>query len=395
MRNSETRNRLANLDLLRGLAALAVCAGHLRAFLFVDYGQITQPNLFDRAFYFATGLGHQAVVVFFVLSGYLVGGSVLTAHQKGRWSWGNYALRRMTRLWMVLLPALILTLGLDSLGRHLNPAGYNGAYHAMFNSGPTPGVPADLSFTTLLGNVFFLQTISVNCYGTNGPLWSLANEFWYYVLFPLLVATIAPLLAILRPRNPAFSFQRFISSAFLVAILVWWLPGNMLWSGLIWLFGVAAFWSGRSEKICRVCRHPAWILGFGILLLGTLAASKTGSVLGTDWSIGITFALWIIGLAQISHQLSTINKLASGLSDMSYTLYLVHFPLLAFVFFFFVGKRQLQPGFSGYLGFSGLLLASIASAAGIWFCFERNTDRVRKQIERMLVRRVLPQTETA
>ena len=82
----------------------------------VDYGQIKTPTNLDRLFYFATGLGHQAVVVFFVLSGYLVGGSVLTAYQSGRWSWAAYALRRLTRLWVVLLPALIITLAVDGLG---------------------------------------------------------------------------------------------------------------------------------------------------------------------------------------------------------------------------------------------------------------------------------------
>jgi len=39
----------------------------------------------------------------------------------------------------------------------------------------------------LPANVFFLQTITVPVYGSNSPLWSLANEFWYYLLFPLLL----------------------------------------------------------------------------------------------------------------------------------------------------------------------------------------------------------------
>jgi len=38
----------------------------------------------------------------------------------------------------------------------------------------------------LLENLGFVQTVSVPVYGTNGPLWSLANEFWYYVMFSLI-----------------------------------------------------------------------------------------------------------------------------------------------------------------------------------------------------------------
>ena len=37
----------------------------------------------------------------------------------------------------------------------------------------------------LFSNIFFLQGIYTPTFGTDGALWSLANEFWYYLLFPL------------------------------------------------------------------------------------------------------------------------------------------------------------------------------------------------------------------
>ncbi len=120
--------RLVHLDGLRGLAAFLVCAEHLRAFLYIQFTQIKSPGVVDRLFYFVTGLGHKAVMVFFVMSGFLVGGSVISAHQKGSWSWSSYALRRMTRLWLVLIPALLLTLCWETLGRQISPAGYQGEY---------------------------------------------------------------------------------------------------------------------------------------------------------------------------------------------------------------------------------------------------------------------------
>ena len=362
--------RLANLDLLRGLAAILVCTGHLRAFLMVDFGQIQSPTIFDRLFYLTTGLGHQAVMVFFVLSGYLVGGSVLTAHQLGRWSWQSYALRRMSRLWMVLLPALGLTLALDSLGRHWFSSGYNGNFHGVYNSGPAPTAPADLRPTTFLGNACFLQNIIVPILGTNGPLWSLANEFWYYVLFPLFCGV-----CFLRSW-PA----RFLM-ALLTAILIWWLPAGITHAGAIWGLGVLAFWAGRQAVIRHVCSHPAWILFAGMLSLGSLAASKTSWVFGTDWWVGGAFALWIVGLATCEHQIVWLNKLAAGLSDMSYTLYLVHFPLLAFVFFGFLEGQRFAPDTAIYLWFGGLLALILACAGALWWCFERNTDHVRKRLE--------------
>jgi peptidoglycan/LPS O-acetylase OafA/YrhL len=375
------KHRLVNLDLVRGVAALMVCVSHLRAFLLVDFGKVAAPTVVDRVFYFSTGMGHQAVVIFFVLSGYLVGGSVLTAYQSGRWSWMNYALRRLSRLWMVLLPALVLTWALDSLGRHLGYAGYEGAWFSVYNSGPAPATPADLRATTFLGNVFFLQTIQVRCYGTNGPLWSLANEFWYYALFPLICSA-----AVVR------SLPIRLVCSLLALALIWWLPGPLVWSGLIWLMGVGAYWAGQFEGARRICRHPAWLIVAGGLVLGSLAASKTGSWLGTDWSIGVVCSLWIVGLASCEHHLSWLRNISTGLSEMSYTLYVVHFPILAFVFFCWFRGQCLFPGVTGYLWFGALLTGTMAIAAVLWWCFERNTDRVRKSMERLIHAGVAPTT---
>jgi len=382
-------HRLANLDLLRGMAALLVCAGHLRAFLFVDFGQVTTPSYLDRIFYFFTGLGHQAVVVFFVLSGYLVGGSVLTAYQQGCWSWKSYALRRMSRLWVVLLPALLLTLALDSLGRLWGQSGYEGGWHALYNSGPTPAAPTDLRATTFFGNALFLQTIVVPCFGTNSPLWSLANEFWYYALFPLLCGVWFMLRLPSASQAPSSGIRLLYSAlhALLLVALIWCLPAKLVWSGMIWLFGVGAFWAGRFESVRGTCRHPAWLIGAGVLAIGSLSASKTGSIFGTDWGIGIAFALWVIGLASSEHHVGWLKQWGAALSEMSYTLYVVHFPVLAFVFFASFGTTQFQPGMIGYGWFGTLLVGSVAFASAVWWCFERNTDRMRKQIERRLLRR--------
>jgi surface polysaccharide O-acyltransferase-like enzyme len=73
MRNSfgdGLKHKYVCLDLVRGLAALVVVAGHLTNFLFAGFnGQI---NVFWRGFSLLIRQGHSAVMVFFVMSGYLV-----------------------------------------------------------------------------------------------------------------------------------------------------------------------------------------------------------------------------------------------------------------------------------------------------------------------------------
>jgi peptidoglycan/LPS O-acetylase OafA/YrhL len=217
------KHRLVHLDFLRGVAAILVCISHLTGFLFVPYKQAISPGLLTKTFYFFATLGHQAVLLFFVLSGYLVGGSVMKSFQLQRWSWRDYLLRRMTRLWVVLIPALLLTLFWDSLGHHVNPEGYQGAFYKVYGSGPDTGAPAEWGIRAFLGNLCFLQTILVPVYGSNSPLWSIANEFWYYLLFPLLLSVV-----LLR------GFSAKALSLVLASTILFFLPGSIISQGLAW-----------------------------------------------------------------------------------------------------------------------------------------------------------------
>jgi len=110
------------LDLVRGLAALLVLGEHWRNLFFVDYPQLPAHKLLWALPYVLTGAGHQAVVIFFVLSGYLISGSIFRALKRDQWSWASYMTHRVVRLWVVLLPGLLLCAAFDTLGLHLHRA---------------------------------------------------------------------------------------------------------------------------------------------------------------------------------------------------------------------------------------------------------------------------------
>ena len=188
MITTPARRCSVHLDYIRGLAALAVFVGHARGVFLVDFREISHPSLVLNAAYWATGLGHQAVMIFFVLSGYFITSSVVRAWP--HWSWRDYLTDRLVRLYLVLLPGLVLTAVWDWVGRHWGcPALYEGRH---------PGAVFQFSavqrsgFATFLANVVFLQTVVSPSFGTNSPLWSLCNEFWYYMLFPCLLMILSP-----------------------------------------------------------------------------------------------------------------------------------------------------------------------------------------------------------
>jgi peptidoglycan/LPS O-acetylase OafA/YrhL len=369
------KNRDGPLELVRGLSALLVMTGHLRGGILIDYGSLPAPNLALKALYFATGLGHQAVMVFFVLSGHFVGSSVLRGLMSGRFSWSDYALARLSRLWVVLIPALLLTLGFDLIGNHWHPSAYAGQFYGQFISGPSAGSPVDNGFGAFLGNVAFLQTLTVPVYGSNGPLWSLAYEFWYYLLFPLMAVFV---FQVNKVRNqPGAHFGLLFVHFLLLAVLVWWLPAGLLFSGLIWLLGVVVWLLAAMPRVVAVAGSRLYSILLGFTFLAALAASKSHSFLGSDIVVGVAFAGWMLSLRGPWSHNGWWSRLSSGLSEISYTLYVVHFPILFFIATVVLNGQQFAPKGPGLAFFAGLVCLLTAVSAGLWWLFERNTPRVR------------------
>src|SRR4051794_19001339 len=97
-----------HLDSIRGIAAVLVVIGHARRLLLHDLNELPNRSMAMKALYFITSLGTPAVLIFFGLSGFLVGSSVIRAFQTGRWSWGRYAAARISRIHTVLIPAVLI-----------------------------------------------------------------------------------------------------------------------------------------------------------------------------------------------------------------------------------------------------------------------------------------------
>ncbi len=350
------------LDLLRGVSALLVCANHLRAAMFVDHSALQESSLFVKLFYFLTGLGSQSVIVFFVLSGFFVGGSVIKRWE--RFNYAEYMLARLSRLWIVLIPALILTLVIDQVIASLAPGLFAGADFSTINSGPDGHYSS--SFWTFLQNLFFLQTISAPVFGSNGPLWSLCNEFWYYVCFPLVFFVFDPKQG---SRNRLFA----ISAVVLIGTV---LLQDKVTGFLVWMFGAAVYYIPHTSR---------WLKGRTLLMLALpllfagLVLSKT-SYLPTLLSLlvlGFSSGLLILALRDLPPMPRPLAWLTEWLARSSYSLYLVHFPIVIWVYAGWFRGKQEVPGLASYLVFVALLGALLLVAQGFWMLFEKHTDRIK------------------
>jgi peptidoglycan/LPS O-acetylase OafA/YrhL len=356
------------LNLARWLAALVVVAEHARSLMFQDFGTTGGSGVFGKAFYFLTGFGHEAVMVFFVISGYLVGGKVWSRMQSGGFRWLPYLCDRVSRLHAVLLFALLLGLILDTAGsRFFDSFGL----YRMAMPEPVAVVSRsfvdDLGLPVLLGNLGLVQTILVPTYGSNGPLWSLANEWWYYLLFP-------SLLGIFLRRGAT----RWAAAAS-VGAMVWFLPASMWVLFVVWLLGVAT-------AVCRRRLLPWWVavpLCLGALVIARLEVLPLAY--GDRFAVGIGFALLLNSLSGHTLRLPW-QRLSAWLADFSYTTYLVHFPLLMFGLSLChqLGGNTLRQPFSlsHVAGFAAAVMSVMVISWGISLVTEARTSQFRSLLYR-------------
>lgn len=369
--------RLLHLDLVRGVCALLVCAGHMRASILCDRGEVASPNFFHTVFYACTGIGHQAVIVFFVMSGLFVGGSVLRTGR--RFDSGEYLTARVVRLWVVLLPALALTLLADTFTLTRYPEVADGVYYAHWHSGPISN-NYSTSPPTFLANVCFLQTFVAPVYGTNGPLWSLAYEFWYYTLFPLL-AIAAGIAGGIRP-----AWVRVVAGVVAVGTIAL-LPFDMQIGFLAWLLGVLVhFVGGRMGVRRRPIRMVVAIVSFGASVAYTISPlSRTVWSVPGDLVVGLGFSPLCLLLARwpcpgnIAFA-RVYTWIAESLGNISYSLYAVHFPIVILLATHLFDAKKVQPTMVGLLCFVGCLLTLVALGSVFWFLFERHTPLVKRVV---------------
>ena len=367
----------ASLDLMRAVAACAVMFGHLRTLCFVDYEHVEGKSRALAALYFLTGFGHQAVMVFFVLSGFLISSTILRSHILGGWSWREYAINRAARLYVVLLPGLLLGWFWDRLGSGLPTAG--GLYsRAIRDLGPA--VPLEnLTPAAFFGNLFFLQTIRCPTFGSNGPLWSLANEFWYYVLFPIAAGAALAWAG----RRPAAALCLTGLAVGVSAFIGW----GMFIGFLIWLAGFALVL--LCSKIQFPSRSRAFVsLFFAALLLAvTLYASRTlwENTLLNDLAVGFAFAVFLFATLQssVGENSRRYTAMAHEFAGFSYSLYVLHFPFLLFLRARFVPTERWQPTPAHLLQAAPLGAICLLFAWLVSLFTERRTGDARRFLKRL------------
>lgn len=287
------------LDALRFGAAFAV---------FVSHYSIQR---FSGGLFWQFDGGRTAVLVFFVLSGFVIAWVSDTRERTLQ----EYGLSRVARLYSVIIPAFVVTAVLDSLGKAIDPR----LYGPEWGHGVAHTVTDYALSAVFLGESWMIRVLP----GFNVPYWSLNYEAWYYILF----------------AAATFLRGRLRTAALIVTALV---AGPRIFFLLpVWLMGVAA-WRWRAELPRRLGRPLVVACLAGFIALEALGGEQLFWHPSSGWLppdssaydfvLGALVAFFIIGLANVQLPMPgrRFERLVRGLAGTSFGLYLLHYPLLNF-----------------------------------------------------------------
>lgn len=362
------RMALSNiLDLARALAALLVLLFHIRSTFLVPLDALDTHNAAITAFYLITSFGHDAVVVFFVLSGFLVGGAVLRLDFRSSRDLRSYWLDRSVRIAPVLIAAVVLSVTLQ----HAAPG-------SVCHDGPA----------TILGNTLGLQNFLVRPLCNNLPLWSISNEIVYYIAFPVIVAALtgnltirlalcltglALLVILALVRTPLDDTHIVLDFPFwLIGAALWFVPpalGRQRWLALALLAGGLLF--GRLP----IGREHWWLRDLCLAL--SFAYTLT------------TFLCEAIPRDGTNARLANcLTPLSHWFADISFSLYVIHYPLIRFystmICITQADARHTTVSLRFLVEFAGLTVASILIAFAFSLLFERQRGLLKRAIAERL-----------
>jgi peptidoglycan/LPS O-acetylase OafA/YrhL len=311
------KNDWRRLTAYRGLACFLVAFGHMvQVFVYPSETSIAP----------FTGLLAQAsVMMFFVISGCSIAASV-SRIIGGPNPVRRYALNRFGRI----LPPLIFSLSLMWFLSVISPYVFQTGTNLFV---PLKGIVRDgFNFDPVaaIGALFFLNGFITDTPNSNGPLWSLSFEIWFYWIYFLLVFGV-------RYSKPVL----VLVGVFIYSILVYldktasanyFLKYTVIWlAGVGLFFGLSIRWLLRKKyKIIIFCLML-------VMLISTLCHAVLFILLDMNYEISyfnISFGLFFSAqmiFVKIKFP-NLIYYILRKFADFGYTLYLIHVPIYLFAY---------------------------------------------------------------
>ena len=339
-------NYLPELDGLRGLAILWVVIYHCH------------PRLVGTWIYYASLWGWAGVILFFILSGFLITSILLVSRDKPHY-FHNFHARRALRIWPVYILLLIVV--------YLNAPWFIG-----------PSVIDAIKTAPWLAYIFFLQNLfHITMPPALQPTWALAIEEQYYFVW-------APAVKFLRrPWMLAIVLVGALiaSPALRLGHHAWLTPTHTL----IHLDGIA--WGSLlaiGMHTLNLSRRTWLLMGLAAFVAGVWAAATiAGGTAFLDSALAVGFTGLILALIASTGSRNPANAaLRSGplafYGRISYGLYMSH--ISVFIYFGWFDAKMDRYGIPGNLAVIAFrLVMCTLVAAALWYGLESPMLKLKKR----------------
>jgi peptidoglycan/LPS O-acetylase OafA/YrhL len=329
--------RIASLDSLRGIAALIVVANHCALIFPSRLAQRRAPWLGgswgDRwSWVDFTPLkllfsGDQAVLVFFALSGFVL---ALTFKVADKWDFRSYLLKRLFRIYPPFVFAIGVSASLFWLANpHLIPQLSGWFNYASWDRPLTIGI--------LGGHLAMLDLPKFH--ELDHVMWSLVQEMRISLIFPLIIWGVKYRWKLTMLSAIATSAFALVIHHYLKAPLI---VDPFATLQYVYLFAAGAILALNAEKArAFFAKLPGYVraaLWFATLCLVTYPANRQLGLFVCG-SASVMLVCLCFAERRVDEWLSA--KPFVWLGKISYSLYLLHVPILLFIVHVLYGKAPL------------------------------------------------------
>ena len=374
---TNTKQHYMFLDGLRGVVAFLVLFYHI----FEGFAFAESVNGVGSGLITTLNHGHIAVDFFFILSGF-----VISYAYDNRWHGMNtwqFFKRRLIRLHPMLIIGAIIGfaafafVGFERWNGTTAPLSWSmiAMLLTMFMIPAIPGVPYEVRGN---GEMFPL----------NGPGWSLFFEYIGNVLYALFIRRMSTkllaALTIVLGFVHAYFFLFDLSGYGMIGV-GWTIDELNFWGGLVRMlfpFTLGMLLS-RTYKPRKV-KGAFWICSLALIVLFAVPYISSDSIINLNCLyeyVCIAFAFPVIvwlGACGSENSKESTNKINKALGDISYPLYIVHYPIMYIFYAWLIDKQIYTLG--DCLGIASLVvLASIVLA---FLCLKFYDEPVRRWLSR-------------